>query len=152
MDTHPDDLKETERRLSAWEPASGGLDADAMLFAAGLAAARPGAGRFVWPALSGCLAVIVALLGCWLVVERSERQHLARQLRNAAAPAPPAAGAPESPAADESTPSSILAAHRALERGLDELPAPDDGAAAADPLPLELPVLRVWQRNALVDP
>ncbi len=83
-ENHSDDMNDLERRLSAWAPASAGLDADAMLFAAGLAAGRPGPARFVWPALSGLLSVLVVALGAWLTVERSERLHLARQLRQQA--------------------------------------------------------------------
>ena len=36
----PGDLSDLERRLASWQPASAGLNADAMLFAAGQAAAR----------------------------------------------------------------------------------------------------------------
>ncbi len=52
-DYNADDLTDLERRLSSWEPTTEGLDSDALLFAAGRASARPGLGRFVWPALYG---------------------------------------------------------------------------------------------------
>jgi hypothetical protein len=152
MDTHPDDLNEMERRLSAWKPTPDGLDADAMLFAAGVAAGRPGAGRWFWPALSGCLSVLVVVLSGWGMTERRERLLLARQLPPAPVPAAPNPAPPEPRTTDgEVQPNSFLAAHRAVEQGLDEWPAGAVPAESTDPLPLELPILRVGQRNALVD-
>jgi hypothetical protein len=121
---HPDDLNELERRLAACAPSSAGLDADAMLFAAGRASARPSAARFVWPALTATLAGLAALLGVWLANERSERLALIRQLR----PVPPAV-APYSPppaepwAQAESSSLDLLAVHHALEQGRDPWPA-----------------------------
>lgn len=152
MDTHPDDLNEMERRLSSWRPTSDGLDADAMLFAAGVAAGRPGAARFFWPGVSGCLALLVLVLSGWGMAERRERLILARQLPPAPAPVRPADAAPEPRTADEEVaPNSLLAAHRAVEEGLDEWPAGAVPVQSTDPLPLEAPVLRVGQRGALLD-
>src|SRR5262245_2702578 len=80
MDTpfprHEDDLNDVERRLAAWQPDSGRLDTDAMLFAAGLAAGRRGRGRFLWPALCVVLTLQAAGLGVWGLSERAERLAL----------------------------------------------------------------------------
>src|SRR5439155_10166786 len=75
---HQDDLSDVERRLSGWRPRVEGLDADAMLFAAGLAAGRRGRVVFVVSALGGLLAIVAAGLGVWALSERSERQMLVR--------------------------------------------------------------------------
>ncbi len=48
---HEDDLSEFERLLAGWQPSSDGLNADAMLFAAGQAAARRGRSQRIWPIL-----------------------------------------------------------------------------------------------------
>lgn len=85
MDPHPPrheaDLRDIERRLAGWQPAPGTPGADAMLFAAGLAAGRRGRGRLLWPALCALLAVQAAGLVVWGLSERAERQALANQLR-----------------------------------------------------------------------
>jgi hypothetical protein len=87
-----DDLSDVERRLADWRPASAGLDADAMLFAAGQATARRGRGRLLWPALCVLLAGQAAVLGAWGLSERTERLALASRLHEAAPEpnAPPA--------------------------------------------------------------
>jgi hypothetical protein len=158
--SHPEDLSELEHRLSAWRPADEGLNADAVLFAAGRASVRPGPVRFVWPALTVCLAGLATVLGVCLNVERSGRLALARQLRQ-----PPPAPAPKSPTPVEVSPeesplpedvpsTSFLAARRLLERGLDDWPervvvARVETPAAALP---HAPVLQVGQRDLLLDP
>ena len=48
---HEDDLSDFERHLAGWQPASDGLNADAMLFAAGQAAGRRGRSQLLWPVL-----------------------------------------------------------------------------------------------------
>src|SRR5260370_13561380 len=88
MDATPprreDDLSDVERRLAGWQPASGNLDADAMLFAAGRAAGPHGPGRLLWPAVCALLAVQAAGLAVWGLSERAERQALASRLRERA--------------------------------------------------------------------
>lgn len=69
MDTHanrPEDLNDLERRLAAWQPSRDGLDADAVLFAAGRASVQPRPARFVWPALTTLLTALIVVLGVWL--------------------------------------------------------------------------------------
>ena len=107
MDPHtprnPDDLSALERRLSGWRPDAQGLDADAMLFAAGHAAGRHGAGRVFGPALCGLLAALAVGLGVWGLSERAARQALAgRGLEHARAPG--AAPAADTVAPDSSAP------------------------------------------------
>lgn len=164
MDTHshrPEDLNELERRLSAWQPSSAGLNADAVLFAAGRASVRPGPARIAWPAFTALLTVLAVVLGLWLAAERSERQALAFRLRERPpAPAvnpspPPAANAEpvESPTADEPAPDSYLASRRALEKGLDAWPSRVVvRGGPTDPSLTNPPILTLGQRDALLDP
>ena len=165
MDTHsdhPKDLNDLERRLSAWQPSSDGLDADAVLFAAGRASSRSSTARFVWPALTSLLTVLTVILSLKLASERDKRSALARRLSGDPPPAPsvnplpPPAANPspvQSSDPDELPPDSYLASRRALEKGLDVWPCrvvvrsgPPD-PSSADP-----PVLRLGQRDALLDP
>jgi hypothetical protein len=151
MDTHPDNLSELERRLAACGPATAGLDADAMLFAAGRASVRPGRMRFIWPSVSAGLAVLAAALGVWLAAERSERLLLAEHLRRPA-PAPSLPSAPPQPhTADEPAPNSLLSAHRALEKGLDAWPPLATPDLPPGPPPADPPVLRVGRYATLPD-
>jgi hypothetical protein len=156
MDPHPprpDDLSALERRLAGWRPAADGLDADAVLFAAGRASVRPGRARFVWPALAGGMALVAAFLGVWLASERAERLALARRLEAATPTASPAPAAGESPSPDAPAPNSYLAISRVLRQGLDAWPA---RAAEAGPPPSPHSpnpgVLRAWRRGASIDP
>jgi hypothetical protein len=154
MDTHPDNLSELERRLAACVPSSVGLDADAMLFAAGRASVRPGPARFLWPGLAACLAALAAALGVWVASERSERLSLAERLRHPGPVPAPIPAPPEPPSTDEQKlkSSSVLAARRALEQGLDAwppalVPRPD---LPGPPQP-DTPILRVGRSADLPD-
>lgn len=164
MDEHsylPEDLSELERRLSAWQPNSAGMDADAVLFAAGRSSVKPGLARFAWPVLTTVLAALAVVLGlCW-ADERSQRLALARRLHERP-PAPTANPAPrpavnsvpaESSSPGELPPDGYLASRRALERGLDAWPS--RAVARSEPTNPSLanpPVLRLGQREALLDP
>lgn len=151
MHTHsdfPDDLGDLERRLSAWQPAPEGLDADAMLFAAGRAAGRV---RLVWPALTGFLAVLTLAFGVWAMTERAERLALDRHLREPS-PAPPAPVSSPAVPSEPLTADDWLTARRALEEGLEAWP-PQAIETSVSPGPLStVPVLMVGQRDALLDP
>lgn len=164
MDTHPnrpEDLNALERRLSAWQPDSQGLDADAVLFAAGRASVRRGPTRFAWPALTAVLTVLSVVLSLKLASERNERLALVRQLNEGLAaptinPSPPPATntvPAESFDPDELPPDSYLASRRALEEGLDAWPSRVvvRGGPTAAPS-REPPILRLGQRAALLDP
>jgi hypothetical protein len=78
---HNDDLSDLERSLSGWRPDAEGLDAERMLFAAGLAAGKRGRRWLLWPAFCLFLAIQATGLGVWALAERAERQALASRLR-----------------------------------------------------------------------
>ena len=118
-------LSEFERRLSGWRPASDGLDADAMLFAAGRASVRSPA-RFAWPAIAACLALVVGLLGNRLVNERAENRQLLAQLQPNEAPARVVKRSLSLPE------TSLFAARRALERDPDGWSPPIAAAEGGD--------------------
>jgi hypothetical protein len=157
MDTHPDNLNDVERRLAACQPATDGLDADALLFAAGRASARRGPARFIWPSLALSLAVVSISLGVWLAQERAERIRLARELDARPAPAAPPAPSPapaeqQPPSSSEPPSSSVLASHHMLEQDIDKWPTPaDSGNDPPDPTP-DPPVLRVGLPDSLIIP
>jgi hypothetical protein len=162
MDEQPplpdNDLSELERRLGNWQPSAAGLDSDAMLFAAGQAAARAGRGRFVWPLISTCLAGLAVTLGGWLAAERSERLALARKIEQQPAPAPPlpqpsGPASPEPVVAEPPAPNSYLALRRQLEREPD--PWADRASAREDsppPPPPGSPILRAFSRSEVLVP
>jgi hypothetical protein len=153
MHTNSDDLSDLERRLAGCEPSPVGLDADAMLYAAGRASVpQSGPARFVWPTVSAGLAVLAAILGVCLVAERSERFALAQRGQDALAT--PAqfgqAAQDELPAKENWAPSSVLAARRALEQGLDAWPPVTETQPPGPPLPDE-PILRVGKLSSLLE-
>jgi hypothetical protein len=121
MDAQPspsDDMSGLERRLSGWRPSAAGLDADGVLFAAGRASVRPGWGRVAWPIVSGCLALLAAILGVGLSQERAARLELTARLSDSKPPivtAPPSVPVPdEAPSTEPPPADSYLAAHRAM--------------------------------------
>jgi hypothetical protein len=164
MDTHtnrPEDLNALERRLSSWEPANAGLDVEAMLFAAGRASVRPSLTRFTWPTLTVLMAALSVALGLWLTDERSERLALALRLRErppmpVVNPSPPPAAnmaAEETPQTDELPPDGYLVSRRALEQGLDAWPIRAVvRAEPTEPAFMNPPILRLGQRDALLEP
>jgi hypothetical protein len=152
-------MNELERRLSTWQPTVAGLDPDALLFAAGRASVRPGATRFVWPALTVCVSLLAIALGVWLAEERTERLNLARQLRQqsqllATNPSPSPASDPTPARVEEDPPAdSYLASLRALDKGLEAWPI--SSVIRADPpgpKPPHSPVLKAGRLDALLDP
>jgi hypothetical protein len=148
----PDDLSDLERRLSSWRPSAAGLDAGAVLFAAGRASVRASALRFVWPAITAVAAAIALALGVQLAAERSERLALAQQvhLLNRTQPAP--AVVPDPPSSESLPPNSFLAFHRVLDRGLDAWPAASTPSAPQEPASPNPPVIRVGRRDWSLDP
>jgi hypothetical protein len=143
-----DELNDLERRLASWRPAGAGLDADAMLFAAGVASGR--AGRRVWAAAACVLAVVAVSLGVWGGIERSGRLELARQLAGQPPPPPVPASPPEEPP----SPGSYLTARSiVLERGVEAWVAlPPTAHLPAAPESPEPTTLRSWRRDRLLDP
>lgn len=152
-----DDLSPLERRLSAWQPTEAGLDADALLFAAGRASARPGPERFVWPALTAIASLLVIVLGVRLTAERSERLALVQQLQQLAAKASPSPSldidSPEASPDIEPPSDSFLVSHRLLEKGLDGWPDRMVARAEKSDTPVQdPPILQAGRRNVLLDP
>jgi hypothetical protein len=107
------DLTELERRLSGWRPANDGLDADAMLFAAGRASVRRSPGRFAWPAVAAGLIFTVGVLGSRLANERETNRDLLARLQPTDMPVVVDARPLELPQ------SSYFFARRAVERDPD---------------------------------
>ena len=142
---HPDadELSELEQRLAACHPASTGLDADAMLFAAGQAAARPRGSRMAWPAIACGFAFLSVILGTGLLRERAERLALADRLSQPAAvvvatsdpvpiPAPP-------------PPDSYIAMRQSMNQDAEGWPARSDHSAGPITVPPdEQPILHAW--------
>ncbi len=164
MDAHTnnsEDLNALERRLSAWQPVSAGLDVDAVLFAAGRASVQLGPARFVWPALTVLITALSCVLGLWLMDERNERLALAHRLQERP-PAPvvdpplvPAVNTPpdEPPLSDELSPNSYLVSRRALEKGLDAWPSRIVvHAGSPNPSSSSPPILRPSQLDSLLEP
>jgi hypothetical protein len=161
MDAHTpnnyqDDLSECERRLSGWRPGTEGLDADAMLFAAGLAASQRRQSRLFGPALCGLLALLAVGLGAWGLNERAERLVLASWLREHI-PAPevsPARVMPEpAESVDTPSPSSYLSWRRQIERNPNRWLASQQvsSSGAVGPPPPPAPILSLRQRDRLFD-
>jgi hypothetical protein len=154
---HEDDLSEFERRLARWHPDAEGLDAAAMLFAAGHAAGRRGRGRFLWPTLCAALAVLAAGLGLWGRSEHAACRALADLLRErgpgpTAPPAPAVAVVPEP--SDMPSPGGQFSLRRQLEQD------PNCWLAALQPVspqppgppPPEPAILRGGQWDELLNP
>jgi hypothetical protein len=144
MQPNSDDLTTLERHLGDCRPAAAGLDADAMLFAAGQAAALKARGtNWAWPAATFAFAMATALLGTALVGERSERLALAERLVRRSAtpetPAPTAVASTEPPAAD-----SYFAARRMIDSDSDLFTKPDAGSGPTPAPAAEPPTLRAW--------
>jgi hypothetical protein len=148
MQPNADDLTDLERRLVACHPTAAGLDADAMLFAAGQAAAHPRRPRIVWPAIACGFAFLSAILGAGLMRERSERLELADRLNRPAAVAaetPKTADAPSSPPG----PDSYVAIRHLVEQDADAWLARSDrtaGPALASPDGPQ--ILHAWPVNS----
>jgi hypothetical protein len=119
------DLNDVERRLAGWRPAGEGLDADAMLFAAGRASVQRSPLRFAWPAIAAGLLFVVGLLGNRLAGERDLNRDLIAQLQVAKSSV--LVAAPTLNLSD----SSYLSARRALERDPDGWTPPTIGSESA---------------------
>jgi hypothetical protein len=160
MDPHAprpeDDLSDVEHRLAGWQPAPASPGADAVLFAAGLAAGRRGRGRLLWPVLCAVLAVQAAGLGAWGLSERAERQALVKRLQE---PAPVAVAHPMVAAVERSLPSYspspddyfhlLRRAEQDPGRWLN--PQPTAVPRAPGPPPPQPTILRAGQRAGLLD-
>lgn len=134
-------LNELERRLAGWRPATEGLDADAMLFAAGRASVQRGAMRFAWPVVAACLGLALSVSTIRNATERRDFEKIVARLTRESSPVLPA------PRNVSSSPSYLIA-RRAMERDPDGLPlsfAAGGAASAAQDIP------RAGQRNFEID-
>ncbi len=154
MHPNSDELNELARRLSSYSPAAAGLDADAMLFAAGRASALRGRAQMVWWGSTASLITLVVLLSSLLTRERNERLVLAQKLRQVLPVAAPNLPAPvdPSPADDPGWTPVLIDVHQALEQGRDPWPAQsimrvETSAAMSYP-----PVLQPRGLDRLLDP
>jgi hypothetical protein len=152
-DPHSDDnLSQLERRLAGWQPAAAGLDADALLFAAGRASACPPRRRFVWPALACTLTLLSLGLGSWLAVERGERLTLAQELAQRKPVETPQVAPVQPMGNDEPSPASYLVVRDLVTRkGVNALPelAPPRVDGASSPVFDNQSILQVWMRDRL---
>ena len=162
MDTLPPcpdgDLSELERRLAGWLPDSRGLDADAMLFAAGRASAKSPRQHWLWPGIAACSTLTAVTLGLWLASERAERLDLTQRLaqqesnRTAVKVVKSASNAPDANAdIDRPGRSSYLACQRLVKEGLESWPLEVDSNAESPgwPVPSHR-ILQVRQREELL--
>lgn len=131
------EMSDLERRLAGWRPAADGLDADAMLFAAGRASARRPVSRFAWPAIAAALALALGVSESTRSVERREHEVALARLSDAS----------QSPTAaatwDGSSPNYLIV-RRALEDN------PDGATVVSMPpsnRPADHPMLRAGQRD-----
>jgi len=149
---HETELSEFERRLAGWRPDSEGLDADAMLFAAGLAAGRRGGGRVLWAALCVVLAVQAVGLAAWGFRERAERVALASRLHEPS-PAPQVPGLLAATELPEPTYTPSPEDYFHLRQRLEQDPnhwlasAAGAGTATIGPPPPQASILRAGQRD-----
>jgi hypothetical protein len=85
MDEHDanrrEELSELEGRLAGWRPGTEGLNADALLYSAGLACAQSRRKRVRRLLTGGFLVALAAGLGAWGWTEHAERQALASLLQ-----------------------------------------------------------------------
>jgi hypothetical protein len=152
-DPHTDDnLSRLENRLAGWQPTAAGLDADALLYAAGRASARPPQSGFVWPVLAGALTFVSLGLGGWLTVERGERLALAESLHRQNSPKVPDAVANLATNSDDCSPPGYLVVRNIVtQEGLDAWPKPPQNIGPPDPAFSNKPIPQVWRRDGLPD-
>jgi hypothetical protein len=79
-------LNDLELRLGRWQPTSGGLSRDRLIFEAGRAAARAEAWTKLPLLTTAVLALVAAGLGTMLVRERGERHALVAQIARLSTP------------------------------------------------------------------
>jgi hypothetical protein len=157
MQEHPDRtdaVTELELRLADWRPATAGLSPDQVLFAAGRVAGRTG--RNLGWVVSGCLMVLMLVLGPSFRFEREARLQLLAQLQDLrrvidAVPRPPFEEG-ESPSSNPPRASSYLTARNAMIHDIDRWsehvttePAP------APPVPSR-PILKSHSLGEMIEP
>jgi hypothetical protein len=145
MHENPNDLTALERQLAACRPSAAGLDADAILFAAGQAAARKSGSPVAWPVLAAGFACLSLILGAGLIGERSGRLALADRLNQLLAPVVEAPASIAAPSPQPLPADSYFAIRRSIETSADMVFARADRQVAPLPAPPpEVPILRAW--------
>jgi hypothetical protein len=140
---HPrPELTDFEAQLQALKPTPGGLDRDRILFRAGRASAR-GPGRYIWPGVSGVLALATVALSVALATrpeppERVVYVEVPQSAPPRQEPRPPSVidevPAPTPPEKALLTGGRSLMERQLLRWGLDALPAPAPAASPAQPV------------------
>jgi hypothetical protein len=150
-----DGLSRVERRLAGWRPDSAGLDADAMLFAAGLAAGGRGRRRVLWPALCGVMTALAIGLGIWGLNEYDQRRLLSQRF-SSEQPTPSTAPANANVGSDPSSamPEGYFSMLRRLEIEKDPdawLVSSPAGGQSIGPPPPEPAILKAGQAGNLLE-
>ncbi len=145
MSGQPDDLTAFSRALAEVAPHPGRLDRDALLFAAGRAAGRPG--RF-WPMTAGVLAAACIALAVTLVVRPPTVVEVVRVVP-VRVPTPadtPLPDAEQTPGSDEpALAEGLRRRRRLLDEGDSSVPG---GAWASGSSPDEVPDFSSLRLNA----
>jgi hypothetical protein len=148
------DLSKFEHRLKSWRPSAEGLDADAMLFAAGFAAARSWRDRRAGPVLCGVLASVALGLGAWALTERAERLALASRIPTQG-PVANRSYVSAGPVLPELSSAPSPDSYLSLSRHMEQDPAgwlaslEPVGSQSIEPPPPQPAILRAGQRDAL---
>jgi hypothetical protein len=136
-------MNDFERSLARLQPDAAGLNADAMLFAAGYAVGRR---RLWWSlVLSGLLGVLSIGLAVWALAEGSKRPSVAPPRPEVVVPSP--AGTPS----PEPSPDGYLHLRRLAEQDPNHWLAPAPTAGIASPVGPEPMILRSGLRNGVID-
>lgn len=142
-------MNDFERSLVRLPPDAAGLDADRMLFVAGLAVGRRG--RNSLAILAGMMTLCCIGLGVWGWSERAERRRLIAQVREQS----PAQYAPASGQSVEPSSAVSTEGYMRLRRRAEQ----DPNGWLASWQPAEMPgppepepvILRAWQRDGPID-
>jgi hypothetical protein len=147
------ELAAVERRLMQWNPASGRLDRDRVLFESGKASAQPRAGRGSWVVLSIVMTGAALVFGSLFVQERGQRRTLAKALRESGKVGAIVTREPvkvfplDAPAARSSENEYLPLRNRVLARGLDAWTIAE--AQDTDAPPRETPRILLTPTGAL---
>jgi hypothetical protein len=143
-----EDLSDLEKRLGRLQPSADGLDAEAMLFAAGRASAHDWR---IWAGAAGLIALLAFGLGVALQVERTERKALVQQLaQRQQSLEPPGLDGPPSPV--EPGPEGYLRLRDlVVEKGIEAWPAERSERANLEPHLPESQILQVGSWDRLIE-
>jgi hypothetical protein len=148
-----DDLRDLEHRLAGWQPTCTGLDADAMLFAAGQASRRGLVkGSLTWPSLALTMTCLCLALTTWLMAERAERRQLECLLVQLSRQPTPSSDSPIPAIQGQPGENYVTIRNRVLEEGFD---APASARHETVDPPVQpvhsAPVFHAGQRDGMND-